>query len=65
VRLQRIEQAHLAPHGIDLAAQKLRVGGWLDVAPGEARFTAGTNHEAANLLLRESYREPFAVPDLG
>jgi hypothetical protein len=58
-------QAHLAPHGIDLATRKLRLGGWLDVAPGEPRFTGGPDHEAANLLLRESYREPFVVPDLG
>lgn len=57
--------AHLAPHGIDLSKQPLRMGGWLQVAEKETRFASGPEHEAANALLREGYREPFVVPDLG
>ena len=56
--------AHLAAHGLDPAAAQLRLGGWLELAEGESRITGGPCARAARGLLREEYREPFAVPQI-
>lgn len=56
---------HLAAHGIAPDALRFRLGGWLEVAPNEARFVSGDGFERANLLLKEEYRAPFSVPKLG
>lgn len=56
---------HLAANGLDFGKVRLRLGGWLQVADGAPRFTGGPNFAEANGLLREDYRAPFTVPDLG
>ena len=51
---------HLVRNGVDLDRTQLAVGPWLKVDSAAERFV---DNEAANAMLRDSYREPFVVPE--
>ena len=53
--------AHLRSNGINVDADVLTVGPWLDIDPVRERFTS---HEKANALLFRSGRSPFTFPPL-
>ena len=53
-------QEHLARNGVDLSRTHASLGPWLTMEPQAERFI---HHDAANTLLRRSYRSPFAVPE--
>jgi predicted dehydrogenase len=50
---------HLAANGVDLASSSARLGPWLQMNPGEERFTQSAK---ANTLLSREYRKGFEVP---
>jgi hypothetical protein len=54
--------AHLERHEVDLAKHKPTLGPWLTFNTKQQRFT-GAHAETANMLLRETYRRPFVVPE--
>ena len=59
-------QTHLGVHGVDLAAQPMALGPWLEIdAGGDTITTAGTPAalDRARQLLREPHRSHFAIPD--
>ena len=52
---------HLAAHEIDVDANTVTLGPWLDIDRENERFK---DDEQANRLVRGFYREPYLVPDL-
>lgn len=52
---------HLTAHGIDVDAPAVTLGPWLTMDTENERFE---NNEAANRLVRGTYRAPYTVPDL-
>ncbi len=52
---------HLGKMGISIDDPKLTVGPWLEMDPNTERFT---NNDAANKLLKGSYRSPFVIDEL-
>jgi len=54
--------AHLKRHKVDLSKTKPTLGPWLNFDAENEKFT-GDHAETANLLLHESYRRPFVVPE--
>jgi len=55
---------HLKLNGVDLEREKPTLGPWLNYDPSSERFTGdGGTARTANLLVRESYRRPFEVPE--
>ena len=53
---------HLKSNGVDLNIEKPTLGPWLTFDPKTERFT-GEHAEAANALVKESYRAPYVIPD--
>jgi hypothetical protein len=53
---------HLERNGLNLAKERPILGPWLTFDPKRERFT-GEAADAANALVKESYREPFVVPE--
>jgi len=53
---------HLESNGIDLGKEKPTLGPWLTFDPKKERFT-GKHADAANALVKESYRKEFSIPD--
>jgi predicted dehydrogenase len=53
---------HLKRHKVDLSKTKPTLGPWLTFDPESEQFT-GDNSQMANWLVRESYRQPFVVPE--
>jgi len=59
-------QTHLGVHGVDLAAQPMALGPWLDLDPAGDGITAAGSAGAltrARQLLREPHRPAYAIPD--
>ncbi|MEI8090219.1 MAG: Gfo/Idh/MocA family oxidoreductase [Opitutaceae bacterium] len=61
-------QTHLGAHGVELAAQPLTLGPWLDLDPsGDGITDAGSAGALAltraRQLLREPHRPTYAIPD--
>lgn len=59
-------QTHLGVHGVDLAAQPMALGPWLEIdASGDTITAAGSPAalDRARQLLREPHRSHFAIPD--
>ena len=52
---------HLDANEIDIEANSITLGPWLEMDPWKERFT---NNDEANRLLTRPYRKPFVVPDL-
>ena len=52
---------HLTAHGIDVEAQTVTLGPWLRIDAKKERFQA---NRAANRLVRGTYRDPYAVPEI-
>ena len=58
--------SHLEANGIDLAQARPTVGPVLEFQPGDERFASGSEYDMgawANRLLKDSYRQPFVVPE--
>jgi len=65
-RCRGVLQTHLGVHGVDLAAQPMALGPWLEIdATGDTITAAGTPValDRARQLLREPQRPQFAIPD--
>jgi hypothetical protein len=59
-------QTHLGVHGVDLAAQPMALGPWLEIdATGDTVTAAGTPAalDRARQLLREPQRPNYAIPE--
>jgi hypothetical protein len=59
-------QTHLGVHGVDLAAQPMALGPWLEIeATGDTITAAGSPAalDRARQLLREPQRLTYAIPD--
>ncbi len=54
-------QSHLSKHGVDLEKEQIIIGRELTMDSKSEQFT-GANSEVANLFLKDSYREPFVIP---
>ncbi len=54
--------AHLQDNGVDLEMERPTLGPWLTFDPATEQFT-GRHAEAANQLVRETYRAPFEIPE--
>ena len=52
---------HLSAHEIDVDAQTVTLGPWLQVDREDERFK---DNKRANRLVRGFYREPYILPDL-
>lgn len=52
---------HLARNGVDLAKEMLTLGPVLKMDGKAERFI---DHDAANAMLKDTYREPFVVPEI-
>ena len=52
---------HLAAHEIDVDQPNVTLGDWLQI-DREAERVVG--HEAANKLVKGTYREPYVVPEI-
>jgi len=55
-------RVHLSKHGVDLEKEQIIIGRGLTMDSRNERFT-GKNSELANLFLKDSYREPFIIPE--
>jgi hypothetical protein len=55
-------EEHLRKHGVDLVKEQIIVGKELTMDSNSERFT-GADSKMANLFTRETYREPFVIPD--
>lgn len=53
---------HLKSNGVDLDKEKPTLGPWLTLDLAKEAFT-GEHADEANKLVKESYRQPFAIPD--
>ncbi len=53
---------HIKGHEIDVDAQTVTLGPWLDIDRENECFQ---DNEAANQLVRGSYRQPWIIPELG
>jgi hypothetical protein len=52
---------HLAKNDVDLSKDKLTLGPVLKMNGKTERFI---DHDAANAMLKDTYREPFVVPEI-
>lgn len=57
-------EKHLAAQGIDMSNSGFTLSDYLGIDPATERFT-GDGADRANALYNISFREPFAIPDLG
>jgi len=53
---------HLRDNDVDLAVDRPTLGPWLTFDPESERFT-GEHASEANSLVKETYREPFTIPE--
>ena len=53
---------HLRSNGVDLKVEKATLGPWLTYDKKTERFT-GEHAEEANKLVKESYRDPYVIPE--
>ncbi len=58
--LKSMEEHLWVENGLNLRAEKYRLGAWLQVDASQQRILSP---EAANQLLRRQYRKPFVVPE--
>lgn len=54
---------NLLTNGIDIAADRLTVGPWLEMDSATERFVGGPSLDRANQLLKDEYRSPFVIPE--
>jgi hypothetical protein len=52
---------HLTAHGIDVDAQTVTLGPWLNIDAENERFR---DNEEANRLRHGFYRDPYPVPEV-
>jgi len=55
-------EEHLKKHGVDLAKEQIIVGKPLTIDSRTERFT-GAHSTMANLFIKDTYREPFIIPN--
>ena len=53
---------HLRSNGVDLKVEKATLGPWLTYDKKTERFT-GDHAKEANKLVKESYRDPYVIPE--
>lgn len=57
-------EEHCAKNGVDAAAGRHRVGGWLEWDEAKGRFRDGLLADKASAWIRRDYRKPFVVPEI-
>jgi RNase H-fold protein (predicted Holliday junction resolvase) len=55
-------EEHLRKHGVDLAKEQIIIGKPLTMDSRTERFT-GEHSAMANLFIKDTYREPFIIPN--